>query len=455
MAEHHVVLVLVAGRSSWHRSIAGLADAGLAPLALQRCLSADELLSQATACGRAGVAVVDANALGVGRDLFARLHQLGWGALVVDGERSARRWTTLGADATVSPDAPAAELARLAIGIAKARPERRVRQAEDTDAPWERLATTGPEHEPTDPRPRGRLVCVLGPGGTGTSTVARAIAEAAADREPEPSVLLADFARRAHQALLHGMARESGGLDELLDLCRLRVPQLAPLVSRPSVVRYHLLTGRRRPSAWASWGPFARRAALETLLGDYDLVVADCDGELEGSAECGSPDVEQRHALQRACVRSADLVVVVGREGLGGLASLLQLVADLRRVGDDDVPIAVVLRASASARSLRRASRRLVARRSKAGELPEFLLPPIPLPEVDVERSVIDGCRLPATLVRSCVPLVDLVEEQPTRQVSDIDTALVPTAVAPGSLRTADGNALGWSTSARDESEPW
>lgn len=451
MPERQAVLVLVAGRSGWHRSLAGLVDAALAPLALQRCLGADELLSQAASAAATGVAVVDASALGVGRDLFDRLRQLGWGTLVVDGERTARHWTTLGADAAVSPDAPAAELARLALGIAKAHASGRPREVAATHAPWERLATSG--SETAEARRCGRLVCVLGPGGTGTSTVARAIAQAAASREASPTVLLADFARRPHQALLHGSTRDGGGLDELLDHCRLSAPALDSVVATPPEVGYHLLAGRRTPSAWASWGPFARQAALDALLGTYGIVVADCDGDLEGSAECGSPDVEQRHALQRACVNAADLVVAVGREGLGGLASLLQLLADIRRLRHDDPPIGVVLRATAAPRSLGRASRRLVTRRSEAGELPGLVLPPIPLPEVDIERSLVDGRHLPAALVRSCAPLVDALDElgpAPTRF-----GALEAAAVAPGSLGTAAEDVPASTGSHRGQGRPW
>jgi hypothetical protein len=435
--ERHDVLVLVAGRSGWHRSLAQLVDAALAPLALQRCLGADELLSQAASTGRTGVAIVDASALGVGRDLFDRLRRLGWGTLVVDAERTARHWTTLGAHGAVSPDAPAAEVARLALGIAKSCAHAGQSEAGAPSAPWERLATAMPQDPHAEEPHRGALVCVLGPGGTGTSTLARALAEAAASERRAPAVLLADFARRPHQALLHGLEPGTGGLNELLDCCRLGAPDVASLVAEPPEIGYHVLTGRRTASAWAAWGPFARQAALDALLRTYDVVVADCDGDLEGSVECGSLDVEQRHALQRECVSAADLVVAVGRAGLGGLASLLQLLGDVLRVRGDAAPIGVVLRASTAPRSLGRASRRLVARRFDAGELPGLVLPPISVPEADVERSLIDGRRLPALLVRSCAPLVAVLDQlvhnpEPTRSEGRAWTPVVP-----GSLGTS------------------
>jgi len=452
MAEHHLVLVLVAGRSDWHRALAGVVDGGFAPLRLQRCLGVEELLAVASGAGCPGTAVVDGSALGVGRDLIGQLRQLGFGTLVVDGRRSERHWTTLGADAAAPADAPADELVRLILGIARAHAKADHGDPRAEVAAWERLVAASEDEATSESHPRGGLVCVLGPGGTSTSTVARALSEAAVAHFRRCDVLLADFARCPHQALLHGVGRAKSGLEELMDCCRLRTPEAEELATLTVPLHEHgyvLLPGRRSASAWASWGPFARRAALDALCQAYRVVVADCDGDLEGSSECGSPDVEQRHALQRDCVEAADLVVVVGRDGLSGLASLADLLAGVRRLRPDDARIGVVLRAGSAGRALGRASRRVVARRAADGDLPDLVLPPIALPEADVERSVLDTSRLPQVLVRACAPLIGVLDERLAAVDRGARPGLVGVGVTPGALGTSQRSIEG------GQRQPW
>jgi len=178
--------------------------------------------------------------------------------------------------------------------------------------PWvaELLGTaTGP------PARRGRLIGVCGPGGTGASVVAMALAQGLA---PSEDVLLADFARRAHQSLLHRISGGAGGLLGLLTRFRGRSPSTAEV--RASTLplagqRYRLLPGLDRVHHWALVNPRSFDTGLSALQAEFELVIADITGDFEGEADTGSLEVEERNHVSRRVALRADLVVVVGGTG--------------------------------------------------------------------------------------------------------------------------------------------
>jgi Flp pilus assembly CpaE family ATPase len=182
----------------------------------------------------------------------------------------------------------------------------------------------------------GRLVAVCGAGGTGTSVIAAAVAAGLADQATGRRVLLADFALRSDQALLHRLPGTPTGLLDLIALFRYRRP--APRQVRSVAVdvgNYRLLPGLGRPTRWTAVPPGAFDAALPGLRAAFEIVVADVTGEFEGEHEVGSIDAEERNHMARRTVLAADVVVVVGGSGTAATRRLGLLIANVSDLGVD------------------------------------------------------------------------------------------------------------------------
>jgi hypothetical protein len=188
----------------------------------------------------------------------------------------------------------------------------------------------------------GRLVVVCGPGGTGASTLAAAVARALARRRR--GALLADFALRADQAMLNGLEDPAAGLLDLIEAGRYR--RLTAIDARRHTVPAagcRLLPGLRRSGHWTAVTPSLFDQLLAGLLELFDLIVADVTGEFEGEAETGSIDVEERNHMARRSALAADVVVVVGGIGNGG-HRLARVVDELLDLGVDPARILPVVR---------------------------------------------------------------------------------------------------------------
>jgi hypothetical protein len=137
--------------------------------------------------------------------------------------------------------------------------------------------------------------------------------------------------------MLHDARDIVPGVQELVDAHRAGRP--GPVEVRRltfAVVNrgYHLLLGLRRHRDWTTLRPRTFAASLVGLRGAFDAVVADIDADLEGEAECGSVDVEERNVMARTVIDHADAVVVVGTPGAKGLHGLIRTVG---RLGDHGV----------------------------------------------------------------------------------------------------------------------
>ena len=210
MAERYVLLGLAPARSSWFRMVGQWAAAAVLPAEFVRCVSLEELRSRLRS-GRAYSAVlIDGGLPGLDRDLIAAATELGCAVLVVEPPSAGRDWQALGAAGTLAPAFSRDELVE--VLTATARPIRDASIAMLDPGPVARPATRGP------------LVAVTGPGGTGASVTAIALAQGLA-AEPGtagrgPEVLLADLCRRADQAMLHDARVLVPGLPELVDAHR-------------------------------------------------------------------------------------------------------------------------------------------------------------------------------------------------------------------------------------------
>ena len=163
---------------------------------------------------------------------------------------------------------------------------------------------------------------MTGSGGVGRSTLAMALAAGlAADPRDAGLVVLADLALHAQQALLHDAGDVVPGVVELAEAYRGTALDAAEVRSVCFSVPgrgYDLLLGLRRHRDWTALRPRALAVALDGLRRAYRVVVSDVDPDVEGEAECGSLDVEDRNLLARTVLRDAEIVLVVGLPGLAG-----------------------------------------------------------------------------------------------------------------------------------------
>jgi hypothetical protein len=135
---------------------------------------------------------------------------------------------------------------------------------------------------------------------------------------PANDLVLADFARRSHQALLHNLSPGVGGLLDLI--ARLRGRCLSNSEVRAGTLAvdgqpYRLLPGPWRSRQWTAVHSRTFDIALQTLRAAFGLVIADITGDFDGEAETGSLEIEDRNHPARQVALSADLVVLVGGPG--------------------------------------------------------------------------------------------------------------------------------------------
>ena len=384
--DRYVVLGLAPSRAGWFRAVAQWANAASLPVEFVKCLSGEELRVRLHSARQYSAALVDADVSALDRDLVDLAGRSDCPVLVVDRRTPRRDWAAIGVSVVLPDGFAAPEL--LAALRSFAVP-----------------VTTGEASLENDlvPRssvggPRGSIIAVCGPGGTGVSTLSIALAQGLHGAGP---ILLADLARRAQQALLHDAGDVIPGVQELTEAHR--VGSLAPdeVVSLAFDVPergYHLLLGLRRPQAWSTLRPRAFEAGLDSLSRAYRVVVCDTDADFEGERDGGSLDVEERNLMPRTVVSRAAVVVAVGLPGLKGLHSLVQVLNELSTFG---VPaerlLPVVNRAPRSPRARAELKRTLVelvavGRRDETTG-------PLFLPERPAEEALRDGTRLPGALV--------------------------------------------------------
>ncbi len=421
--ERYVALGLASVRSHWFSELARWSTAAVVPVEFLKCVSAEELRAR-LASGRAFSAViVDATAPGLDRDLIELARGAGCAVIVVDDGRAAREWATLGASAVLPSPFGRDDLVDVLTAHAT-------------------LIGRGDDRATDElpPRPpagwRAPVVAVTGPGGTGASTIATAIAQGlAGDARYTGLVVLADLALDADQAMLHDAGDVVPGVQELVEAHRAgdaSAHDIRALTFSVPSRQYHLLLGLRRHRDWATIRPRAFAAAFDNLRRAYKVVVADCSPDLEGEDECGSIDVEERNTMARTAVQAADVVVVVGLPGPKGLHRLVRLVQAVVALAVEPGRVLPVLnRAPRSPRAraeLARAFADLTAPLT-AGRGPIGPLLPIG-DRRHLDELALDGARLPSAFVQ---PVTDPVRvlldrappEQPSRE---------PARVRPGSL---------------------
>lgn len=385
-SERYVVLGLAHARSSWFKSTAQWANSGTIPAEFVKCVSGEEVRARLASGRPFSALLVDAGLSSFDRDMVDAARTAGCSVIAVDDRRARTDWDALGVVA-VLPDFfdPKALLDVLAthatmIGRGDTLPGE---PNLDHDAPW-----------------HGRVAAVCGPGGTGASTVAVALAQGlGGDTRHVRSVLLADFALHAEQAMLHDARDIVPGVQELVEAHRSRrvpVEEVRALTFEVRERGYQLLLGMRQARSWTTLRPRAFEAAFESLRAAYQVVVCDTDADFEGEEQGGSLDVENRHVMSRTAARRADVVFAVGVPGMKGLHSLVRVLNELVVVGVDPARVVpLVNRAPKGGRARSEITATIAALTASRGSP---FAPPVFLPERRVEESLLDGVRLSTTL---------------------------------------------------------
>ncbi|HEY5888289.1 MAG TPA: hypothetical protein VIT24_11210 [Acidimicrobiales bacterium] len=310
----HRVATLGRPGPAWPRAIARWGSGATLPLDTTTCVSAEELralLETATV----DLAIVEAGMPGVDRVLADAVRRAGAALAVVDGPGLDTTRDRLEPDAILAADFDPEALAAVLHGQARRRPGR------------------PPQPVPADdPQPLGRLVAVTGPPGVGASTVAQALA---AHHTRQARTLLADLALDADQHLRHGVRPGHDGVFELAEALRHAPPADLVPPTADLVAGYDLLCGLRRRQEWTALSTVVADHVIEVLRRSHPLVVADVPADLDGRAESGSLDLEERNALARATLPVAAVVVVVGRWTTTGVHRLVRTLVDLNRHGID------------------------------------------------------------------------------------------------------------------------
>ncbi len=427
-SEHYVVLGAARPRAAWFADVGRWATSAALPVEFVRCVSADEVRAR-LAVGRSwSAAVIDEGCSGLDRDLLDEARRAGCAPIVVTSGTGRRRWTDLGAVAVLTE--PVDRDAILAVLREHASPVER--------AHGDVLDLTDTDHDAPASGGLGRLITVVGAGGSGTSTVAMAVAQAAgADPANGGRVALIDAALDASLALLHDNGDVVPGLQELVELHRTGRPD--PAHVRGSLWAfpergYDLLPGLRRHRDWTVLRPRALAAATTSLRRTYATVVADAEPDLEGEAETGSLDVEDRNGCARLLTATADVVVVTGTGDVVGVHRLVRNLAALAHHDVDPRRLLPVINRAPRAPHRRAELSRAVA--LLLGELSPgtATVAPLMLPaRRDLDSLHLDGSPLPRALVGPLgVVVTAVLDRTGERGTAGPDPEPVP--VRPGSL---------------------
>lgn len=419
-ADRYGILGFARPRSTWFGEVGRWAMSGRLPIDFVKCVSAAELRSRLEATAGVSAALVDGGGHGVDRDLLAAARDRSIAVIVVERLGTASRdWLALGAAAVIEDGFDAEEL--LAVLRSGAQPRREITNVSHLHPDVPTAAYAAP------------LVAVTGVRGSGTSTVAAALAQGLARRaDGVGSVCLADFALDAMQSTYHDATDVTPALQELVEAHRGGALDRASVRACTFDVEhrgYSLLLGLRRPSDWTALPSRATDAAISSLRGTFRWVVADCTPEFDGDSETGSIDVEERNHLARRCVQQAAAILVVGTPDLRGVRQLVRLIDDLIASGIDANDLVAVINRAPRSPAARAQSNRAIAELATAAPAGFVHLPARRSTE-GVHRGVE---AFPAALVSPLVAAVGrVIDSSHTRAsgLDGVDSDHVPMAIA-------------------------
>ncbi len=418
-----VVLGLAHVRAGWFTEVSRWSTSGIVPIEFIKCVSVDEVRSRLASGRPVSALLLDAQRTGVDRDLLDAARTAGAAAIVVGDAR--RDWVALGAAAQLPTPFGRVELVELL----------------KVHAPviGERPPTEPPVAPVVDGGWRGRLIAVTGPGGTGTSTVAMALAQGlAGDVRNLGLVCLADLALDADLAMYHDARDVVPGVQELTEAFRTGALELEAIRAMTFTVvdrGYHLLLGLRNHRDWTAVRARSFEAALDALRRTFRVVVADVDDDVEGHERTGSLDIEDRNLFARRSIGQADLVIVTGEPSVKGLHALVRSIH--RLVGHGVAAERIVPVINHAPRSPRRRAEISRAVGQLVGQAnPGLLAGPVFIADRrGLDDLVSQAAPLPQPLVRSITaPVAALVDRDRPISTGPGEPVDEPVRVAPGSL---------------------
>lgn len=404
------VLGLAPARSAWFHTVERWSQSAMVPFEFVRCLTVDDLLRRVT--DGADVALIDECVAGLDAEFIERLREAGCVAIIVTADPSHSGSAPHGAPAVVSAPFERTHL----LDLLEQKINDRTARSDESIA--------------TETR-RGRIIGVTGAGGSGTSTMARAIASELTDHG---TVALVDAAPHADQALLHDLGDIVPGLPELVELHRNGRPDADDVAGRLWECPRHgydLLPGLRRPREWTLLRRRPVEAMADSLCARYDFVVVDCDDDVDGERETGSIDIEERNLLARTFVLGADAIVLTTRADVTGLRRGVALTTSLVDAGVAPERIIVsVTGAPRTTRDRSRLSRELtLLLRGDAGI-------PVPTPVMVPHRRELAALDLDAAPLprQYSASVVTALNDVLTRVAPPTPSAPMLRAVVPGTL---------------------
>lgn len=345
MADRHVVLGLARSRAPWFGELARWATTAVAPIDFVKTLTCEEARAVLGTGRSVSVVLLDAELPRLDRGVISAAAQIGVPTILV-GRSGTRDWESLGCSARIGADFERDELVEILDRVAR-------RVAPPAAGTEQRVDLTAPV-------PTGRLVGVIGTGGSGCSTIAMALAQSWADDGSD--VVLVDGCRRADLAMYHDVGDVIPGLPELVEMHRGddADPEEIRRLEFDTNRGYRLLLGLRRPRDWAGLRTPAIAAAFDGLRRSHDAVVVDLEADLDTEADTGSADVEDRHAVALSVARRADVMLVVCDTDLKGTHGAARLAQDLKAVGTPASRIVVVANRAPRASTTRSATARAI-----------------------------------------------------------------------------------------------
>jgi hypothetical protein len=382
----YVVLALARSRSSWLRSVARWSTSGAAPIELVMCVSAAELAARLAEGRPTSAVLLDGTLPSVDRDLLDLAVRSSAAILIVASHPAGRDWLSLGA-ASVLPEEFGREVLLDAL-VEHARPVGRHGR--------EMVEPTMPDQAPVGIRAPVAAVC--GPGGTGTSTVAAALAQGLAASPRLGPVVLVDLALHAEQAMRHDVGEVAPGIQELVEAHRSGTPSEVAVRSVTFAVEgsgYQLLLGLRRARQWSTIRSRAFDAAFESLCRTFDTVVCDVDPDVEDGPRSG--EGADRCLFARVATGAADVVFAVGRADTKGVHSLARVVGDLVESGVPPGRLVPVVSEAPRSPGARSSLARTIGELTEVGPFGP-LAPVLFLPSRRVDDAVRDGLPVPSPL---------------------------------------------------------
>ncbi len=326
-----LVLALVRGSHQWVRDLNHWANGSVIDQDFAVVLSIDELLSRADGTDHLIIILVDSENRAVIAKLQAVPEIRDAHIIVVDASFSSEIKLPPGTHGISYPFTPD-ELGALIAGIDKER--------EFQTPPRESLARRSslaesridPAPASTDP-PVARVIAILGVGGSGSSTIAMAVAQSLAHSS---KVVLADLCAEADLSMYHDIDRALGGLGELMAMARKATPRISQIRSYclPAVGRnYFLLPGLRRQEESALWSQKHLEELLNALMSEFDYVVCDLDGSYRSSKTREALGEGSTTLATEVTLSRADAIALVMGNDLrsvhGGLRIYHRLLGDI------------------------------------------------------------------------------------------------------------------------------